>query len=100
MNEQYILKEVSDVTEIAKNIFGDIVHKVYYAYWLNETVPEEYTISIIDRAIKASFHNENSIDQDGKTIIIEFFNGNHVIFSNSEWGSMEKFNISEIKKYV
>ena len=55
---------------------------------------------MIDRSIKASFHNENSIDQDDKTIIIEFVNGNHVIFSNSEWGSMEKFNISDVKKYV
>ena len=100
MKEQYILKEVSELTRIAKNIFGDIVHKAYYAYWINETVTEEYTISMIDRKIKSSFNNENSIDQDGKTIIIEFVNGHHVIFSNSEWGSMEKFNISEIKKYV
>lgn len=100
MNEQYILKEVSDATKIAKNIFGNIVNKVYYAYWINDTVTEEYTISMIDRAIKASFNSENSIDQDDKTIIIEFVNGNHVIFSNSEWGSMEKFNISDVKKYV
>lgn len=31
MSQLYILKEVKKVTEIAKNIFGDIVAKVYYA---------------------------------------------------------------------
>lgn len=31
MSQLYILKEVDKVTEIAKNIFDDIVSKVYYA---------------------------------------------------------------------
>ena len=100
MNETYILKENKSVTEIAKNIFGDIVCKVYYAGVHYGSIEEERVISTIDNEIKTAFNSDTSIDQDGRTIIIEFVNGRKVIFSNSEWGSMEIFNDSEINKIV
>ena len=100
MNEMYILKEVESVTEIAKNIFGDIVNKVYYAELHYDFRDEAIAIASIEYKIKHSFNDDKSINQDDKTIIIEFVNGKRVIFSNSEWGSMEAFNSSEIKKIV
>jgi hypothetical protein len=92
MNEVYMLKEVDNVTQIAKNIFGDIVHKVYYAELHYSSVDEATTVARIDSEIAKSFHTEKSIDQDGRNIVIEFVNGRKVFFSNSEWGSMEKFD--------
>lgn len=98
MNAGYILKEVESVTKIAKNIFGDIVHKVYFSSEFYGS--EDETISRIDRDINSGFNRDDCIDQDCKTIVIEFVNGKKVVFSNSEWGSMEAFNDSEVKKYV
>lgn len=95
MKDVYMLKEVEAVTKIAKNIFGDIVHKVYYAESHYANVEEAETIARIDREISSSFHTENCIDQDGRTIVIEFINGRSVVFSNSEWGGMEKFDFNE-----
>ncbi len=100
MNEMYILKEAESVASVAKNIFGDIVNKVYYAELHYDFRDEEKTIASIDYKINHSFNDNKSIDQDDKTIIIEFVNGKRVIFFNSEWGSMEAFNSSEIKKIV
>ena len=90
-----MLKEVEAVTKIAKNIFGDIVHKVYYAESHFAHVDEAITIASIDRDIANSSHSETTIDQDGKTIVIEFINGRSVVFSNSEWGAMEKFEFND-----
>jgi hypothetical protein len=90
-----MLKEVEAVTKIAQNIFGDIVHKVYYAESHYSNVDEATTIAMIDREIENSFHSETSIDQDGRTIVIEFVNGRSVVFSNSEWGAMEKFEFND-----
>ena len=92
MNEVYMLKEVDNVTQIAKNIFGDIVHKVYYAELHYSSVDEATSVARIDSEIAKSSHTEKSIDQDGRNIVIEFVNGRKVFFSNSEWGSMEKFD--------
>jgi len=100
MTDAYILKEVEAVTTIAKNIFGDIVHKVYYAEVHYDHREESQTISMIDRQITSACNSEKSIDQDAKTIIIEFTNGRKVVFSNSEWGSMEAFSDDEYKKIV
>jgi len=91
MKDAYILKEVDAVTKIAQNIFGDIVHKVYYAESHYAHVDLADTIARIDRSIAQSFHSETSIDQDARNIVIEFVNGRKVFFSNSEWGAMEKF---------
>ncbi len=100
MNEKYILKEVEKVTAIAKNIFGDIVEKVYYAMAYYETMDEQASISHFNYEIENSFHTANSIDQDCMTIVIEFTNGKKVVFSNSEWGSMESFHSDEIEKFI
>lgn len=95
MKETYFVKEVEAVTKIAKNIFGDIVKKAYYCEVHYSSITEAETIATIDREIANSFHTETSIDQDGRTIVIEFVNGRSVVFSNSEWGSMEKFEFNE-----
>lgn len=100
MNTKYILKEVEAVTKIAQNIFGDIVQKVYYADLHYNHVDEAQTIATIDKAIENASNSETSIDQDTRTIIIEFINGRKVVFSNSEWGSMEVFHSAEIHKIV
>lgn len=100
MNEQYILKEVAEVAVIAKRIFGDIVKNVYYAELSYDFVVESDTIASIDKLINTASNQENSIDQDARTIVIEFINGHHVIFSNSEWCCMESFHSSSIKKIV
>lgn len=95
MKDVYMLKEVEAVTKIAKNIFGDIVHKVYYCESHYAQVDEADTIARIDREVAGSFHTDTSIDQDGRTIVIEFVNGRSVVFSNSEWGGMEKFDFND-----
>lgn len=100
MKDQYILKEVAEVTKIAKHIFGDIVNKVYYAEVSYDFVTEEDSIARIDKYIETAQNKEDGIDQDCRMIVIEFVNGRNVIFSNSEWGSMEAFHTSEVKKYV
>lgn len=106
MNTRYVLKEVGKVTEIAKNIFGNIVSKVYYAdYYQDYQDYQDYEgreniVEKMDYLIKNSFNTEESIEQDGKNIVIEFTNGRKVLFSNSEWGSMESFSDSEIKEVI
>jgi len=100
MKEQYILKEVESVTQIAKNIFGDIVEKVYYAEIAYAFIAESETIERIDNQIESASNQENSIDQDCKTVVIEFVNGRKVIFSNSEWGCMESLSNEDVKKII
>lgn len=99
MSQLYILKEVKKVTEIAKNIFGDIVAKVYYA---ERDYSDDYNrvVNSINHSIETAFNCEESIEQDGKDIVIEFTNGRKVMFSNSEWGCMESFYDSDIKKII
>lgn len=101
MSQLYILKEVDKVTEIAKNIFGDIVSKVYYATCYYEHLGDKNRDDdYFDYLIKHSFNSETSIEQDGKDIIIEFTNGRKVIFSNSEWGAMDAFSDNEVQKVI
>ena len=96
----YILREEKDLLKIAKNLFGDIVQSVYYAYWYDKNVNiKEYT-ERFDMYEKQSSNNDLTIDQDDKTIIIYFTNGKKVIFSNSEWGAMEAFNQEEVKEII
>lgn len=97
---RYILKEVDKVTEIAKNIFGDIVSKVYYADYYQDYEGQKNIVESMDYSIKNAFNTEESIEQDGRNIVIEFINGRKVLFSNSEWGSMESFYDSEIKEVI
>lgn len=103
MTQLYILKEVENIAKIAKNIFGDIISKVYYAEFSDNEENEagrERAVKLFSLLESLSGNTENSISQDGRNIVIEFVNGRKVIFDNSEWGSMEKFSDDNIKSII
>lgn len=98
--QKYILKESAQVTAFAKNIFGDIISKVFYAKENYDFYTEEEIIESIDSTIENSSSNENDLDLGALTLIIEFINGKKVIFTNSEWGDAKPFTDDLIHKIV
>ena len=80
----YTYKETTELTNIAKNIFGDIVESVSIEYY-DEDALEHQISKIIEQS------TEQTLQYDSQTIMIKFINGKSVIFTNSEWGSINTY---------
>lgn len=93
MKAKSLLLESEKLTQIAKNIFGDIVNKVYYhddyyhEDFLESTKAEmsRYLSGLEDES------TDTSISIDFNEIVIDFTNGKRVIFSASDFGDISKF---------
>ena len=88
------IKKDKHLTTMAKAIFGkDIVKSAYVA------TSACYTEKDIQSELRLeSFKSvKKSIDNGGKEIIIEFNNGNAVLITNSEWGSIQSVNLEAVK---
>lgn len=93
MEAKSLLLESEKLTQIAKNIFGDIVNKVYYHddYYFDDKI--EYTKEDMPRYLKIieSESSSDSLCVDSTEVVIEFTNGKCVIVNTSEWGSISVF---------
>lgn len=97
MNFKSFLKESDKLTEYAKNIFGDIVNKVYLAVDIFDTsvsvISENQVIEDLAYNLKNTEldSDENTIAIDATNIVIEFTNGKSVSMYTSELGSIESY---------
>lgn len=97
--EGHIYFPDSKLLKCARGVFGkDMVTKAYVGTWTYSD-----TDGPMDRIVSARISVRRSstvdeIDNGCLQIAIEFINGNIVIFSNSEWGSMTKVNTKKIVK--
>lgn len=93
MGTKSLLLESEKLTQIAKNIFGDIVNKVYYHddYYFDDRI--EYTKESMIRFLSTiEFASDNnSICADYIEVVIEFTNGKCVMFNTSDWGHISVF---------
>jgi len=84
-----------DITHIIKNIFGDFVIKALLKIdskynWVGKS-HEDVSNEVLQYANKYNLDDQlDSIDFDGKSIIVEFDNGNKAWINCSEWGNIDK----------
>jgi len=74
--------KTSELTKIAKNIFGDIVETVYVEHFSKS----DNVNKIVEKILKNSKPDE--LQYDDNTIVIKFTNGRFVNFTGSEWCSI------------
>lgn len=94
-NKITIIKYNEELTNAAKNIFGDTVEKVFVTTWnFDDSFEDEYE-EILER-IKSDenrFEIKNdSLFLDAIEIWIKFNNGNTISINNSEWCILKKVN--------
>lgn len=80
------------LTNIARNIFGDIIEAVYSAYY------DKHNKLQVEKMLDTYEHTNTSIECDTLTIVMHFKNGNIVSFTNSEWGQISKIDKLNIEK--
>ena len=86
MNEKTAVRKDKKLTELAKEIFGDIVNMAYITTYDFNGDKDEITSRLDDE--KFSDSSGGNINYDAKTIWIKFTNGKIVEFHNSEWASI------------
>lgn len=91
MEAKSLLLESEKLTQIAKNIFGDIVNKVYYHddYYDRIKCTKEDMIRYMQ--IIENESDDDLLCVDSTEVVIEFTNGKCVIVNTSEWGSISAF---------
>lgn len=88
-----------DITNETKNIFGNIVKKAILI--VGEYDEMMGSLDEWKRIYKETeYEFNNYIEIDGNSMYIVFTNGNVVEFSASEWGNINKCNISNIFEEV
>lgn len=82
----------------ARGVFGSGVVKQAWvgSYDFKNDLTLDRIANARDQIKRSSTVNE--IDNGCLTIAIEFFAGNIVVFTNSEWGSMTKVNQTKLHK--
>jgi len=100
MSELKVIAERNEeLTDIAKSVFGeDLVLSAYVttATYSKEELNWEVYIELQKAASNYFGTINNELDLDTKDIIIQFCNGRHLYFTNSEWGSISIINEFEI----
>lgn len=91
--ESHLLLESEKLTKIAKNIFGDIIDKVYFHddYYhedFRESTEAEIPRHLAGLEIEST---DTSLSIDFNEIVIDFTNGKRVMFSASDFGDISKF---------
>ena len=79
-----------DVTDLTKELFGDVVKKVeisdyFYGYTEDEII--EKTERLIEKQ-KKSIQDDLGINFDAENMLITFVNGKQIEIWNSEWGGI------------
>ncbi len=85
-----IVRKNDNLLNSAKLIFGDIIVSAFITTEVKEDL--NYT--------EASFFTEvdNYIEYDGEDIILTFSNGKSVLFTNSEWASIQSINMKNTQE--
>lgn len=96
MSHSCVIRKSKPLTDAAKKLFGDIVKIAYYCEPYYKHLGMLNAIERLDKQESSATYADDSIDQDSKTIVIEFVNGNTIVFYNSEWGSMDKLKPEEV----
>lgn len=101
MTDKLIMRASDTLTDVAKNIFGDIVKTAYFSQYMSGDTSSKFfdnTVYAMDDAINQIDSNQMGIDLiDGVNVIIEFTNGVKVEFSTTEFGDISKpQNLEEI----
>lgn len=90
MNEKTAIRKDKKLTELAKEIFGDIVVTAYVTTYVYDCSNDD----VMDRLDSEGFNNaiDEYIDYGAQKILIKFTNGNIVEFENSEWATIDIAN--------
>lgn len=83
---KYLMKPDARLTEAARNVFGDIVSRAYSCcLHFRDDHPRKADYA------KVEMYNGpvSKIDNGTLDICIEFTNSRRVLFTNSEWGTMQ-----------
>lgn len=83
-----------DITDIIKEIMGDIVSSAYillYEDYKGDSISMSDIRMISEKIIK-EYRRSGRLECDSSTVFITFKNSNSVIFRNSEWGTIQRDN--------
>jgi hypothetical protein len=97
--EKLAIMRDDKLEQMAKTIFGaGLVDKAYVAsYWFYNSTGHENKCRLAGEIYEEV---ADEICIDGKNIIILFTNGKAVLFTNAEWGSIERVNLKECVDYT
>ena len=90
---KYLMKADARLTEATKNVFGDVVSVAYSCCMhFRDGRPRkaDYT------KVKMYMGPATEIDNGAIDMCIEFTNGRKVLFTNSEWGTMQSPQIGDL----
>lgn len=94
-----VLIKDEKLTRDAKKVFGDeLVLSAYIAEGIiTDQADAERDLIKRDSWDKSELYDDfDGIAYDRSTIVIQFSNNRYVLFTNSEWGSMENLNLSKL----
>lgn len=96
--DKVVIRRDMILEKMASRIFGeDIVDSAYITTW-------DYGNSgkgEVEKRLKENIYESDTdgIDNGAKNIIIKFKNGHAVLFTNSEWGSIDAIDmVTEVKE--
>lgn len=97
MNEpEFLKRECPSLLQTAKNVFGDLVVKAYVVSPNYTTFGEEFTQKELQNTMDAFHRVKCSLSSASDKFLLEFSNGNLILFVNSEWMIVEKVEPNEI----
>lgn len=82
----------------ARQLFGDLVTEAYLTHYCYSGRAEAETLPALARA-EDFYANQASVEDlnyEADKIILTFVNGTSLLFTNSEWAYIEKFNLETI----
>lgn len=78
-----------ELAQLVRKVFGpNLVSKCYYVIY-NSGLEKEDLLAL-SQTKKEIVCEKGVLDYSCKDILIEFVNGNKVLFTNSEWATMKK----------
>lgn len=100
------MKQTSDVVREdiklmrqTRTIFGDIVTKAWIISYHYDHMSKKETEEMLDGISKrlADQKNKGVLRFDGESVILEFNKDKTVMFTSSEWSSMQKVDVSAFR---
>ena len=90
---KYLMKADARLTEATRNVFGDVVSVAYSCCMhFRDGRPRKADYA----KVKMYMGPATEIDNGAIDMCIEFTNGRKVLFTNSEWGTMQSPPIGDL----
>ena len=83
------IRKNKDLLKAAKRVFGDELVINAWITTLDAGFEPDYVRSRLDEETSNVQPGKSELRYDAQNIVIEFCNGRKVLFTNSEWASME-----------